>query len=432
MKHFQDYRMQPKNIFLGFLLIVLFSIPGFFSYGQTVSELQNKIDAKSAEIEKLESQIKQFQAQLNTLGKEKASLSGSIKQLDLNKKKLDADISVTQKKIDQTNLKIQGLSSQINTKEGSINNALDAIALDIKKTNEIEETSLIESILSENDFTVMWNDIDNMMSLREAIREKIAELKLVKVELEDTREVSIKAKNELTTLRARLADQKKIVEQNVKEKSTLLAQTKNSEANYQKLVADQLAKKQAFEKELEDYESRLKFILDPSSIPKGRVLSWPLDSILVTSPYGPRWNSFHRGTDFRASVGTPVKAVADGTVLGAGNTDLSCPKASFGQWILIEHSNGLATTYAHLSLIKVGKGDRVVRGSIIGYSGNTGSSTGPHLHLSLYVAKDASGKPAVSVQTIPSKSCLGKTLTQPIAATDAYLDPMTYLPPYSP
>jgi murein DD-endopeptidase MepM/ murein hydrolase activator NlpD len=430
MKHYYDYRMHNKNIFFFIIFLCFFSIPVFFSYGQSASVLKDKIDEKSAEIEKLEAQIKVFQGQLNTLSKEKASLNGSIQQLDLTKKKLNADISVTQKKIDQTNFKIQGLSSQINTKEGSINNALDAIALDIKKTNELEETSILENILSANDFSSVWDDIDNMVTLRDAIRENIKELKEVKVELEDTRDVSVKAKKELTALYTQLADQKKIVEQNVKEKSTLLAQTKNSEASYQKLVAEQLAKKQAFEKELEDYESQLKFILDPSTIPTGRVLSWPLDNIFMTSPYGPRWSSFHRGTDFRASVGTAVKVVADGTVLGVGNTDLACPKASFGQWILVEHNNGLATTYAHLSLIKVKKGDKVFRGTIIGYSGNTGSSTGPHLHLSLYVAKDASGAPAVSVQSIPSKSCLGKTLTQPIASTAAYLDPMKYLPAY--
>ncbi len=429
MKQLKDYKAQPR-FFLGILLIVLFSIPVFFSHGQTATDLKNKIDEKSSEIQKLEEQIKAFQGQLNTLSKEKASLSGSIKQLDLTKKKLDADISLTQKKIDQTNLKIGGLSTQIISKEDSIENAMNAIALDIKKTSELEQTSLLENILSDSDFTSVWTDIDNMMALREVISERITELRLVKVDLEDTREVSIKAKNELTALRSKLADQKKIVEQNVKEKNTLLSQTKNSEANYQKLVADQLAKKQAFEKELESYESQLKFILDPSSIPTGRVLGWPLDSILMTSPYAPRWGGFHRGTDFRASVGTPVKAVADGVVLGTGNTDLTCPKASFGQWVLIEHSNGLATTYAHLSLIKVSKGQQISKGSVIAYSGNTGSSTGPHLHLSLYVAKGADGKAAVSVQTIPSKSCLGKTLTQPIAATEAYLDPMKYLPTY--
>jgi len=421
--------MQYRNFFLIFLLVVLFSVPGFFSYGQSASELKNKIDEKGVEIEKLEAQIKIFQGELNALSKEKASLNGSIKQLDLTKKKLNADITVTQDKIDQTNLKIQGLSSQINTKEDSINNAMDAIALDIKKTNELEETSLIENILSENDFSVIWNDIDNMMTLHEAIKENIVKLKEVKVDLEDTREVSIKAKNELTMLRSKLADQKKIVEQNVKEKNTLLAQTKNSEANYQKLVASQLAKKVAFEKELQDYESQLKFILNPSELPGSGVLGWPLDQIYVTQMFGKTADSkrlyasgSHSGADFRASVGTPVKAMADGVVMGAGNTDDTCPRTSFGKWILIKYNNGLASAYGHLSLIKVSSGMQVKRGDIVGYSGNTGHTTGPHLHVTVYVGS------AVSVQKRPSTTCEGRTYTMPLAPTAAYLDPLYYLP----
>ncbi|KKT20088.1 MAG: Peptidase, M23 family, partial [Candidatus Nomurabacteria bacterium GW2011_GWB1_43_7] len=166
----------------------------------------------------------------------------------------------------------------------------------------------------------------------------------------------------------------------------------------------------------------LQFILDPSKLP-GRVLSWPLDSIYVTSPYAPRWGGFHRGTDFRASIGTSVKAMADGVVGGIGDTDLCCPGASFGKWIFIEYNNGLSSTYGHLSLITVRKDQQVKRGQVVGYSGNSGSSTGPHLHVSLYVSS------GVQVDSFPSKSYPGKTLIQPISATNAYLDPMRYLPP---
>jgi murein DD-endopeptidase MepM/ murein hydrolase activator NlpD len=126
--------------------------------------------------------------------------------------------------------------------------------------------------------------------------------------------------------------------------------------------------------------------------------------------------------DFRAAVGTPIKAVAEGVIKGVGDTDICCPRASFGKWILIEHNNGLSSTYAHLSLIRVKKGQRVARGAVIGYSGNTGSSTGPHLHLSLYVSN------GVEIDSFESKSYPGKILTQPIAATNAYLEPMYYLP----
>jgi len=424
MKLYQDYKKQ----FSFFLLVLLITVPMVFTCAQTASELNAKISQKNADIAKLEQEIKKYQSQLNDLGKQKNSLNVSIKQLDLTRKKLIADISITENKIEKTNFKIQELSLDIGNKEDTISRDIDAIKIDIKKTNELELNSIPEVILSENNFTDVWNDIDNMISVREKIREKIVELKQIKSDLEDTRKETTDARNELVSLKNELADQKKIVDQNTAEKKKLLAQTKNSETSYQKLLKEKIAKKEAFEKELEDYESQLKYILDPSTLPGKGVLAWPLDYVYITSYFGLRnvkgISSNHKGVDFRASVGTPVKAMSDGVVAGTGDTDLQCPGVSYGRFVLLKFNNGLAATYGHLSLIKVQKGDIIKRGQIVGYSGNTGSSTGPHLHLSVYP------KDGVDLKTLPSKSCPGHVLTQPIAATNAYLNPMYYLPSY--
>ncbi len=432
MKQLKDYKKQYSSTLWGFLGISIFFafvfIPIYNSNATTASDLQNKIEQSNNDISRLEQEIKQYQAQLEDLGKQKSSLASSIAELDLNKKKLNADISVTQNKIDKTNYKIEGLSSQIGTKEVSIGTAKEAIALDIKRTNEFEQNSLVETILSDNDFTTVWNDIDSMATIEERIRQSIGELITVKGQLEDTRTSTIAAKNELLVLKSQLADQKKIVEQNTAAKNKLLTDTKNNEANYQKILQDSLARKNALEKEVQDFESQLKYILDPKSLPKGGVLSWPMDSILITNLFGKNANTklytsgLHNGVDFRATVGTPVLAMADGVVAGTGDTDVQCKGASFGRFVLIKYNNGLASTYGHLSLIKASKGESVSRGDIIGYSGNTGYSTAPHLHVSIY-ARDA-----VDVQTLPSKACKGKILTQPIAPTNAYLDPLIYLP----
>ena len=428
MKLCHDYKKQFRIfslIFLGIFLI----FPFIFSYAQTAKELNDKIDQKNNDIAKLEQEIKQYQVELDDLGKQKNSLNVSLKQLDLTRKKLTADISVTQNKIDKTNFKIQELSLDINNKQGRILNNIKAISLDIRRINEFEQNDILATILSEDNFTAIWNDVDNMVAIGDKIREMIIELKQVKSDLEDTRKETTDAKNELVRLKARLADQKKIVDQNTAEKKKLLTQTKNSEANYQKLLKDRLAKKDAFEKELRDYESQLQYVLDPSKLPNGGVLGWPLDDIYVTQLFGKTEagkrlyaNGTHNGVDFRASIGTPVKAMADGVVAGIGNTDVQCSGVSFGRFILIKYNNGLASTFGHLSLIKVSTGNKVSRGQIIGYSGNTGYSTGPHLHVSIY-AKDA-----VEVKSVPSKSCPGKILTQPISPINAYLDPMYYLP----
>jgi len=81
----------------------------------------------------------------------------------------------------------------------------------------------------------------------------------------------------------------------------------------------------------------------------------------ITSPYGPRSDGFHYGIDLRARTPLPVYAMADGVVDGIGDTDVQCSGVSFGRFVLIKYNNGLASTYGHLSLIKVTKGQKVSR-----------------------------------------------------------------------
>jgi len=93
-----------------------------------------------------------------------------------------------------------------------------------------------------------------------------------------------------------------------------------------------------------------------------------------TSGFGPRWGRMHNGADFASSPGTPIYATADGVVIHAGW------QGGFGRMIKIQHDFGIQTYYAHLSRIRVEKGQRVSRGDRIGDMGNSGRSTGTHLH----------------------------------------------------
>lgn len=432
MKQYSDYKKR-FNIFLTALLLLLVSLfPVFNSSAQTAQDLKNKIGEKDSDITKLEQEIKAYQGELDNLGKEKNSLSKSVQELDLTKKKLVADSNVTQKKIDRTNLNITSLSSDIGSKESIISNSLISIGLEIQQTAEYEKSSVLETLLSRNDFTAIWNDIDNIATVREKMLENIATLRETKNQLENTRTQTINAKAELTSLQSKLGDQQKIVAQNANEKNKLLTQTKNSEANYQKLLKNRIAQRDAFEKELRDYEAQLQFILDPSKLPNAGVLSWPLSNIFITQLFGKTVDAkrlyasgTHNGVDFRASTGTPVMAMADGVVQGIGDTDLTCYGASFGKFVFIKYNNGLSSTFGHLSLIKAQSGQKVARGEVVGYSGSTGHVTGPHLHVSLYASQ------AVQMASKPSEACEGRIYSLPVAAVNAYLDAMYYLPPYT-
>jgi murein DD-endopeptidase MepM/ murein hydrolase activator NlpD len=102
-----------------------------------------------------------------------------------------------------------------------------------------------------------------------------------------------------------------------------------------------------------------------------------------TSGFGPRWGRAHNGTDFAAPKGTPVYATADGTVVFAGIS------TGFGKLVRIQHAFGIQTYYAHNSKLRVKVGQKVSRGDHISDMGNTGRSTGNHLHYEIRVG----GKP---------------------------------------
>lgn len=113
-------------------------------------------------------------------------------------------------------------------------------------------------------------------------------------------------------------------------------------------------------------------------------LAWPLpETVRVTSPFGPREHPtlggarMHNGVDLGTPVETPVRAVAAGLVRRASSDDTN------GKIVILDHGNGVETLYCHNDALLVASGDRVARGQVISRSGNTGRSTGPHLHYQL-------------------------------------------------
>ena len=128
------------------------------------------------------------------------------------------------------------------------------------------------------------------------------------------------------------------------------------------------------------------FHADGSSAKKG-LMKTPIDGARMSSGFGMRlhpilgYSRLHKGTDFAAGTGTPIMAAASGTVVYAG------VYRGYGNHIRVRHTNGIETTYSHMS--RFGKGGRVgarvEQGQVIGYVGSTGMSTGPHLHYEVYL-----------------------------------------------
>lgn len=395
-----------------------------------IEELKQGISDREDEIQKLESDIGHYQAQLEQVGGQKKTLQSAIQTLDLTRAKLGKDTQLTQKKIERVNTMIRELSGSIGQQEARITKNKQLIADSLQKIAQTDSDSLLEIMLTTNSISDFFQDVDELSRLQVALRDGIKTLERLKKDLGAKRSSQQTEQKQLTMLSAQLIDQKAIIDQNKREQASLLSETKNQESNYKKLLAEKAARKKQFEREVDDFEAQLRAEIDQGSFPRPgtKALAYPLDNVFVTQKFGKGADArrlyvsgTHNGMDFRAAPGTPIKASGDGVVVGTGNTDTACRGASYGKWVMIKHKNGLSSLFAHLDLIKVHEGDQVQMGDIIGYSGNTGYSTGPHLHFTVYVSS------AVSIQNFPSKSCVGAIFRIPVAPMNAYLDPEAYL-----
>jgi len=402
----------------------------------TPTELQQKIQDTQKQRDILLDEQKKLQAELDALGKQGNTLQSAVKSLDATRLKLVNDIKITQSKINSANLNIQSLENSIVEKESKISIHQKAIRISLRELYDYDSHSMIVDLLNNKSFNEVWADQGMLSGLNDRLGNEIENLHDAKQNLTKEKEKKEKIKTDLIGFKTELGGQKSVVEENKTNKAKLLLQTKNQETAYQKLLADNIAREKQFEADLFMFESQLKFALDPSLIPAPApsILSWPIDKVRITQQFGKTSSSgrlyasgTHNGTDFGASVGTPIKSVREGVVSGIGNTDDQRGCYSYGRWVLIKHDNGLSTLYAHLSSSIVSIDQTVSRGQVIGYSGGmpgangSGFSTGPHLHLGLYATQ------GIRIEQYTSSiNCKGVKI--PLADPRAYLNPLAYLP----
>jgi murein DD-endopeptidase MepM/ murein hydrolase activator NlpD len=393
---------------------------------QTADELQKQIDDQNAQIAALNKEIEQYQKQLDATSEKKQTLQNVLSQLDISRKKITASINVTKKQIGSTQLQIQQLASGIKSKEGSISGYQASIAETLRGLNQAGGVPFAESLLSSESISAAWSDADAIAQLQIAVRADIERLAGEKESLTKTRTAAEQKREQLQKQQRTLVVQQGSLDATRKAQNELLAQTKSQESSYQTILRQKQAEKESFEAALFELASKLDYTLDPTRIPpagKG-ILRWPLDNVFVTQQFGRTLSAkrlytsgTHDGVDFRASLGTPVRASLSGTVTEVNHGAVQ--NCQYGKWVLVRHANGLATLYAHLSEINVSKGEPVVSGQVIGYSGNTGYATGPHLHFTVYLSE------AISFKQYVCKS--GRAVTVPIAPLNAYLNPLDYL-----
>lgn len=421
--------MSQKSLYyllMGAILVV-FAAPLVFA--APADDLQQKISQRSLDIEQIEKEIAAYKAELSKTQETSSSLKSAIQTIDLNRRKLGAEINLTSTKAEDAQSNIAQTNVDISASEKEIERERAEVAGILRSMDEAGSRSFAEIIFAHDNISDALAEIGDFQNINREIHTQIEQLHIAKEKMFAKKSDLEKEQQKLRSLEAQLADQKSILDEEKKSQNSLLVETKNKESNYKKVLADAEARKKLFEKELEDFAAQIKQQVDPKSFPTpgSHVLSAPLDGMKVTQRFGRTADSVrlyvsgtHNGLDLAAPRGTKVYSAADGTITATGNTDEVSGCFSYGKWVLIKHPNGLSTLYAHLDIIKAAAGQQVARGDLIGYSGKTGYATGPHLHFGVYASD------AVEIMKY-SNSRYCKNAVIPIAPVNAYLDPEAYL-----
>jgi len=383
----------------------LFSIIVFAADG---NELREAIDKKNQDLQKINFQMQEIQDNLEGVQKEGQTLKKEVGKIDKQINQIKLGVRSSEVVIEKLGLEVQSTQGEIADAENAITAKREAITRTLQELQLKDgDNSLIiflkNKSLAESAFEIqglsdlsanLAGEVNEMQSLKNTLNEKV-----------DTLSVQKQAKEgEYYNLK----NKQSITEDLKKTKQYLLEQTKNQEKNYQQQLSELEKQQMAISDEISVLEDELRRAFDVSALPSKRpgVLSWPIKLKQnggvgrITQHQGEVSYLYrgkpHNGLDIGAPIGTPVYAADDGVVEAADNNDKnSYRRYQYGKYVLIKHNNNLATLYAHLSRYTVGKGANVRRGDLIGYSGNTGYSTGPHLHFGVYWA------PSVQMKSIP-------------------------------
>lgn len=384
-----------KTVIIASIITALFS-PAFFSNASLIDDIKKQISDRERDLKELEQKSAQYKTSISDAQKQQKTLKSKITDLNSQLSYLENQIDITATKIDQTSLFIKKLKLEIEDQEKKLKLKKVYIASAIQTINDFDNTAMLELIISNPNLSDFFGQAQYIETLQTDIQKDLDYIQLLKSKLEDRKSEQENKEDELSDLKGDLSAKKQITDSQKSEKENLLKITKNNESNYQKLLKETNKKIADTQKEIYDFEDKLRLAIDLNSIPAPRkgLLAMPtngyisqgygMTSYAKSGAYG---GAPHNGVDIANSAGTIITAARDGKVVAVNNAPYA-----YGKWIAIDHENGLTTLYGHLSLQSVSAGQRVKEGQKIGYMGSTGYSTGPHLHFGVYATNTFSVK----------------------------------------
>lgn len=378
-----------------------------------LKQVDQSLQEKQKELSAVENQLNQTQSELSAKKQELAVTENNLANTRKNLDKLQTELNQAIKKAEEQE---QLNADRMRAMYMNSNSSYLELLFESKGLNDLmDRVDMITKMFSYDQgvFDELTQYRDEVKKKKEACEDQKANIEQCKRGIESQKAALEQKEREIQNTKAQIAKQKQDIEATQNEKQRLITQLDAEKAKISEDLDAMEAESKNLEKEIRrlvlarQQQQQQQRQASRGSVNRGsqnapsdfyggsknskRMFSWPLPGhYRVTSEYGPRTHpttgekeKLHKGMDIAASIGTPAKAAADGTVILIQHDNGR--KKGYGNMVTVDHGGGITTTYAHGSAIKVSVGQKVKAGDTVILVGSTGGSTGPHLHFEVRV-----------------------------------------------
>ena len=347
------------------------------------AEIQAQLDAIQSQYDANYSDMEAMVAQKNAIDQEMTLLNDKIETTNQQITAYGQLIADTQEELDQAEQKLKNLSNQHRER--------------IRAMEEQGTITYWEVIFEANSFTDLLDRINMVEEINASDRSRIEQMRIAADIADATRLNLEREKAELEQTREQLAQDEAVLEEKRAESDQVLHELEKKAEEFQVLLEEsealqdelmqQIAAKEKDLKQAKYDEYLAKLALQGENPPSNATWVTPVSGYVLTSPFGMRTHPIlgvqrmHNGIDMACAQGTPIYATRAGVVTAA-----SYQAGGAGNYVSINHLDGFASIYMHMTHYVVSAGQNVSQGQLIGYVGSTGLSTGPHLHFGISYA----------------------------------------------
>jgi murein DD-endopeptidase MepM/ murein hydrolase activator NlpD len=349
-----------------------------------IGALEQKIASASRKEGVLTSQIEVVTDKINALQDDVDSASARLDQLE------DV-LALHQSRLDRLN-ELYGLQTRkLVFLQGQHKAATERLNKRIVEIYTSDSTSALTVVLEASTFSELLDQLEFLNDIGNQDKRIAGEVEGAKLQMQETRNATRGTRKQVAAttqavaertaeqraVRDRLAWSQRELATARRDKRSALGDVREDKQEALEHMNELLAQSATIAARIRSAQSSA-VVPAPTGPASAAGLVWPVHGVL-TSSYGWRWGRMHEGIDLAVPSGTPVVASASGTVVVAGWM------GGYGNLVVVDHGNGLATAYGHNASVTVGYGQSVAQGQLIAYAGNTGYSTGPHVHFEVRV-----------------------------------------------